>query len=154
MSPSLCHVLDARVLVGPAHELGEIGGGRRRVVPIIGGNVEGPRLKAEVLPGGADWQTIFPDGRTEVLARYTLQASDGASIGIVNRGVRRGPADVIRRLTSGEIVEPNEYYFRTAPVFEVAAGAHAWLLDYVFVGAGVRRPDCVLIKIYAVDLDV
>jgi hypothetical protein len=153
MSPSLTRVFEARILVGPPQELGDIGGGRRRIVPILGGLVEGARLKADVLPGGADWQTIFPDGRTDVLARYTLRASDGASIGIVNRGVRRGPAEVIRRLTAGEIVGPHEYYFRTTPVFEVAQGPHAWLLDYTFVGVGIRLPDCVLLEIYAVDID-
>ncbi len=151
--PNLTQVLEARVFVSPAQELGEIGGGRRRIVPIVGGTVTGPRLKAEVLAGGADWQTIFPDGRTEVLARYTLRADDGTHIGVVNRGVRRGPPEVIRRLTAGEIVDPSEYYFRTAPVFEVAPGPHAWLLDYAFVGVGVRLPDCVLLKIYAVDME-
>jgi hypothetical protein len=152
MSPTLTQVLEARVFVSPAQELGEIGGGRRRIVPILGGTVEGPRLEAEVLPGGADWQTIFPDGRTEVLARYTLRALDGTHIGVVNRGVRRGSAEVIRRLTAGEFVDPSQYYFRTAPVFEVAQGPHAWLLDYAFVGVGIREPDRVLLKIYAVDL--
>ena len=151
--PTLTFVLEARVLVSPAQELGEIGGGRRRIVPILGGTASGPRLEAEVLPGGADWQTIFPDGRTEVLARYTLRASDGAHIGIVNRGVRRGPAEVIRRLTAGELVDPSKYYFRTAPVFEVAPGPHDWLLDYAFIGVGIRLPNCVMLKIYAVDFE-
>jgi len=153
MSPTLTQVFEACVFVSPAQELGEIGGGRRRIVPIIGGTVSGPRLEAEVLPGGADWQTIFADGRTEVLALYTLRASDGTHIGVVNRGVRRGPAEVIRRLTAGEIVDPSEYYFRTAPVFEVGPGPHGWLLDHSFVGVGIREPDCVRLKIYAVDID-
>jgi hypothetical protein len=149
--PALTEVFEARVRVAPAQELGEIGGGRRRIIPILGGTLSGARLSGEVLPGGADWQTIFPDGRTEVLARYTLRASDGALIGVVNRGVRRGAPEVIARLTAGEIVDPSEYYFRTSPVFEVAAGPHQWLLDYVFVGVGIREPDCVRLKVFAVD---
>ena len=149
--PSLTEVFEARVFVSAAQELGRIGGGRRRIVPIVGGTVSGARLTAEVLPGGADWQTIFDDGRTEVLARYTLRAEDGTLIGVVNRGVRRGPPEVIARLTAGEIVDPSLYYFRTNPVFEVAPGPHEWLLDHVFVGVGVRLPDCVLIRVFAVD---
>ena len=149
--PELTEVFEARILVAPAQELGEIGGGRRRIVPILGGTVSGARLTAEVLPGGADWQTIFPDGRTEVLARYTLRAADGAFVGVVNRGVRRGPADVIARLTAGENVDPSSYYFRTSPTFEVAAGPHEWLLNHVFVGVGVRLPDCVLLRVFALD---
>ncbi len=151
MTPTLTEVFEARVLVAPALELGTIDGGRRRVVPILGGSVSGVRLNAEVLPGGADWQTIFPDGRTEVLARYTLRASDGTHIGVVNRGVRRGPAEVIARLTAGEIVDPSLYYFRTSPCFEVAPGPHGWLIEHVFVAVGIREPDCVKLKVYAVD---
>ena len=45
---------------------------RRRIVPILGGTVIGPRLTAEILPGGADWQVVRPDGTLEVVARYTL----------------------------------------------------------------------------------
>jgi len=104
--PALTEVFEARVRVAPAQELGEIGGGRRRIIPILGGTLSGARLSGEVLPGGADWQTIFPDGRTEVLARYTLRASDGALIGVVNRGVRRGAPEVIARLTAGEKSRP------------------------------------------------
>ena len=150
--PELTEVFEARVLVAPAQELGGIGGGRRRIIPILGGTVSGARLTGDVLPGGADWQTIFPDGRTEVLARYTLRAADGALIGVVNRGVRRGPPEVIARLTAGEHVDPSEYYFRTSPAFEVAAGPHEWLNNHMFVGVGVRLPDCVLIRVFAVDL--
>jgi Protein of unknown function (DUF3237) len=149
--PELTQAFEVRVEVAPAQELGGIGGGRRRIIPITGGTFAGARLSGDVLPGGADWQTIFPDGRTEVLARYSLRATDGTVIGVVNRGVRRGPPDVIARLTAGEIVDPSLYYFRSSPVFEVAPGPHAWLLDYVFVGVGVRRPDSVLLQVYAVD---
>jgi hypothetical protein len=150
--PALTEMFEARVRVAPAQELGEIGGGRRRIIPILGGTVSGERLTGEVLPGGADWQTIFPDGRTEVLARYTLRAADGALIGVVNRGLRRGPPEVIARLTAGEVVDPFAYYFRTSPTFEVAAGPHDWLLNFVFVGVGVREPDCVRLRVFALDV--
>ena len=108
----------------------------------------------EVLPGGADWQTIFDDGRTEVLARYTLRAADGTYIGVVNRGVRRGPPEVIARLTAGEIVDPSLYYFRTnVPCSRSRRGRNGRPNEHVFVGVGVRQPDCVLIRVFAVDLD-
>ena len=35
--------------------------GERRVVDILGGRVEGPRLQGRILPG-ADWQIVRPDG--------------------------------------------------------------------------------------------
>ncbi|MFT4251514.1 MAG: DUF3237 domain-containing protein, partial [Caulobacter sp.] len=120
--PALAHVFDLLVEVGPAQELGEVGGGRRRVIPITGGRLEGPGLSGRVLAGGADWQTIRPDGVTLLQARYTVRMSDGTTVGIVNTGVRRAPPEVVARLTAGEDVDPRLYYFRATPVFEVGPG--------------------------------
>lgn len=139
----------ARVTVAPPLELGATHLGRRRIIPITGGAVEGPRLQGRVVPGGADWQIIRADGVAELEARYTLEADDGALISVVNRGFRHGPPEVIRKLIAGEPVDPDAYYFRCAPVFETAAPAHQWLTRTVFVGSGVRHPDLVEIQVYA-----
>ncbi|CAN5222094.1 hypothetical protein BH10PSE3_BH10PSE3_06910 [soil metagenome] len=68
-SPAMTHVFDLDIEVAPAQELGEVGGGRRPVIPITGGGLNGPGIKGAVLPGGADWQTIRPDGVTLLQAR-------------------------------------------------------------------------------------
>ena len=60
--PPLVHAFTASVLIGPPQELGLVDGLRKRIIPITGGEFEGPRLKGKVRPGGADWQTIRPDG--------------------------------------------------------------------------------------------
>jgi hypothetical protein len=148
--PALIHVFDLDVRVSPAQELGEVGGGRRRVIPITGGGLTGPGLNGEVLPGGADWQTIRPDGVTLLQARYTIKMSDGATIGIVNTGVRRAAPDVVRRLTAGEDVDPSLYYFRATPIFEVGPGPYQWLTENVFISTGARRPDRVELKVFKV----
>jgi hypothetical protein len=145
---SLTPVFEARVRVAAAQELGEFGGGRRRVVPILGGEVTGPRLTGQVLPGGADWQTIRADGITILRAQYTIEASDGAVIGVVNTGVRRASPEIVKRMTDGEIVDPALYYFRATPVFEVGPGPHGWLVGSVFVVTGERLPDQVALKFY------
>ena len=49
-----------------------------------------------------------------------------------------------------ERVPPERVYFRTAPCFETAALAHAWLHRMLFVGFGQRLPDSVHIRISAV----
>ena len=59
--------------------------GERRIINILGGTVEGPKLKGRILPGGADWQIVREDGTAELVARYTLQATDGKG------GQHRGP---------------------------------------------------------------
>ena len=149
-APPLTFVFSANVLVGSPQEKGTIDGKRSRFIPITGGTVNGPRLTGKVLAGGGDWQTIHPDGLTEVLARYTLQASDGTLIGITNPGVRVASPDIIARLSAGENVDPTLYYFRTTPVFEVEPGPHAWLRRQVFVAHGIRRPASVELRVYAV----
>ncbi len=150
-APPLVHVFDLDVQVAPAQELGEVGGGRRRVIPITGGSLSGPNLSGQVLPGGADWQTIRPDGVTLLQARYTIRMSDGATIGIINTGVRRAAPDVVRRLTAGEVVDPSLYYFRATPVFEVGPGPYQWLTESVFVSVGERLPDRVRLRVYRLD---
>jgi hypothetical protein len=87
----LSHVFPASVDIGAPLELGVVATGRRRIVPILGGSVSGPRLTASILPGGADWQIIRADGTAEVVARYTLRADDGTLISVVNKGLRCGP---------------------------------------------------------------
>ena len=148
--PSLELAFEARVLVAPPVMLGEADGKQRRIVPILGGRVEGARLKGEVLAGGADWQAIRSNGVTEVLARYVIRADDGAMISVVNAGIRRASEPVIRRLLAGEAVDPALVYFRAAPIFEVGPGPHAWLTEQLFISAGVRRPDSVEIRFYNV----
>ncbi len=138
-----------RVTVAPALELGATHAGRRRIIPITGGTVEGPRLSGRVLPGGADWQIIRADGTAELEARYTIEAADGGLVSVLNRGFRHGPPEVVAKLIAGETVDPAAYYFRCAPAFETAAPAHQWLTRTVFLGSGARHPDAVEIKLYA-----
>jgi hypothetical protein len=68
-----------------SYSVGESKYGYRNVVPITGGYFEGPKIKGEVLPGGADWQLTRPDGDTELNARYTLKTNDGYVIQITNK---------------------------------------------------------------------
>jgi hypothetical protein len=71
-------------------------------------------------------------------------------IGVVNTGIRRGPPAVMARLRAGEAVDPSLYYFRAAPVFDVAPGPHYWLTESLFVSIGARLADEVRLAFYAV----
>ena len=148
--PALDFAFALKVWVAPALELGTTHLGRRRVIAIAGGAVAGPRLSGVVLPGGADWQVIRPDGVAELEARYTLEADDGGLIAIVNRGLRHGPEAVMSKLIAGEPVDPGAYYFRCTPAFETASPTHQWLTRTVFIGSGARHPDRVEIDVFAV----
>jgi Protein of unknown function (DUF3237) len=148
--PKLTFAFEARITLAPPIEQGTIDGKRKRFIAITGGTVKGPKLNGVVLPGGGDWQSIHPDGLTEIFARYSLKADDGTVIAITNPGVRVASADVIARLSAGEDVDPALYYFRTNPVFEVQAGPHAWLRRSVFVARGIRKPDHVIVEVFEV----
>lgn len=150
-APGLHYAFSIYVTLDPPIEQGNVDGRRKRFVPISGGTVKGPRLQGTVLAGGGDWQTIGADGLTIVDTRYTLKASDGTVIDIVNPGVRVASPDVTARLARGEPVAPDAYYFRTAPRFSVADGPHDWLRKTVFVGRGIRNPDNVQIDVFTVD---
>lgn len=146
----LAHAADLSVLVGQPIEIGETAAGVRRVIPILGGEVSGPRLQGRVLPGGADYQLIRADGVAELHARYVIEAAGGGRIYVENSGIRHGPAEAMERLRRGEMVDPALIYFRTTTKFETNDEAFSWMARHIFVGAGVRHPDRVQISIYQV----
>jgi hypothetical protein len=148
--PELVFVFEVRVEVGPPLEIGTTFRGTRRIVPILGGTFEGPRLSGRVLPGGADWQIIHPDGFSELDTRYTLEAESGDVIYVQNRGIRHAPPELMVRLLAGEPVDPSHVYFRTAPTFETAAPGLRWLTRSLFVGMGERQPRAVQIQFWRV----
>ena len=148
--PQLEFAFEARVSIAPRIEAGLVQGGRRRIIPITGGTVTGPRLNGKVVPGGADWQIVSAAGVTDLTARYTIQAEDGALIGVVNRGLRHTTTEVQARLDAGENVDPALVYFRTTPVFEAPEGPHHWLTRHIFLGSAERHAAGVLLRFFTV----
>ena len=150
VTPRLERLCRATVTLATPQELGTTPLGERRIIPITGGSFAGERLNGTILPGGADWQLVRPDGAALLDARYTLLTDDGALIYVSNRGLRHGPPAVLARLRRGEIVDPAEYSFRTVPTFETGAAAYAWLNDLLAICSGVRTADAVILDFYAV----
>lgn len=150
MSIALDFIAELKVKVAEPVVLGETAEGLRRSVAILSGRVEGPELNATVQPGGIDHQLIRKDGLSILEARYALKTDDGADIYVVNRALRYGPPEVMKRMMSGEIVDPSEYYFRTAPSFETGDERYRWLERTLFVGEGGRTKDEVMVKFFAV----
>ncbi len=148
--PGLEFLARFEVELGTLMELGEVGIGRRRVIPIIGGKFEGPRLQGRVLNSGADWQLVQNDGLARIDTRYSLETSDGALINIATRGIRRGPPEIIAALGKGKLVDPTKYYFRFTAHFETGAAKYTWLNKTLVIGAGMRLADSVIYNAYAV----
>lgn len=158
-TPELEIIADLTVHVAPPIEAGMVNGlnsrGRRRIIPITGGNMAGPRLQGRVLPGGADFQIVVSETCADLDARYLI-ALDGASehagqhIFVQNRALRRGSVADIARLMRGEPVDPQAIYFRCVPTFEVSDDRLRWLTESIFVGTGARYPDRVEMRFFRV----
>lgn len=149
-APGLKFAFAIRARVGPIQDLGQTARGHRRIIDILGGEVHGPRLAGEILPGGADWQVVRPDGTIEVVARYTIRSAAGALIYVQNEGLRVASPEVLARMTKGELMPPDAYHFRTAPRFETAEPSLKWLERATFVGVAARAPDRVAIGFHEV----
>jgi hypothetical protein len=148
--PALERVARVEVKLDPPRSLGAGPWGERRLVPIVGGTFDGPRLRGVVLSGGADWQVVHAGGMISIDTRYALQTHDDALIFIATRGVRSGPPEVLARLGRGEPVDPAEYYFRVFATLETGAPAYAWLNERIFVAAAVRQVDAVVYDLYCI----
>jgi hypothetical protein len=134
-------LMTVRINAAPPQKLGTVPHGTRLIVPVTGGDFEGPRLRGRILPGGGDWLLLRADGVLELDLRITLETDDHALIYMTFQGLRHGPADAIAALGRGEVVDPARYYFRTLPRFETSAETYAFLNRIIAVGAGETRPD-------------
>ena len=151
MKPGLTLLLEIRATLGAPILVGDVPEGTRRVVPVVGGTFEGPGLRGNLLPGGADWQYLRHDGVMIVEAQYLLRTDADVVIQVDNCGMRHGPEQVMRRLGAGESVDPAEYSFRATPRLTAPAGRYAWLNRRIFLCSGARYPDAVTLWFYEVN---
>lgn len=135
--------------LGAPIEIGDAGFGRRRIIPIVGGRFEGPRLNGSIRSLGADWQGVDGEGTARIDTRYLLELADGALVSIATRGYRSGPPGVLAALAAGEEVDPARYYFRILLEFETAAEPHRWLNRTLCIGVGARLANQVVYDAYA-----
>lgn len=92
-------------------------GDRDVFFPILGGVFEGPGLRGEVVPGGADFPVRRPDGVYTVDAFYRLRTDDGVAIIIHNQGLVYEPFTKLR----------------LAPQFTAPRGKYEWLNKSLFL---------------------
>ena len=149
-TPKLDHVCTLFVDLDPIREMGTGRAGQRRIIPIIGGRVEGKRLNGRILNLGADWQTIFNGGLAELDTRYAFETHDGATIEVVNFGFRHGPEDVMQAVARGEDVDPSAYYMRTHARLETGDARYDWVNRSLFAGVGARMQQSVKIDLYEI----
>ena len=143
------HVCDLAVRIDAPVEIGITPTGLRRMIPITGGEVQGPLLKGHVVPGGADYQLIVADGTISHLdARYVIETHDGVRLLVFNTAVRFTTRDNALRIMQGQPVDPLAVYFRCQPRIEATDARYDWLNHTMMVGTGVRKPDGVFLSFY------
>jgi len=132
-------VFEIKAKIADVIPLGETKDGKRQAIPITGGSFSGKNIKGEVIPGGADYQLVRPDGIIEVNAIYMIKTDDGAVINVENRG--------IIDTTGGKL------YIRTAPKFTAPVGPYDWLNKHLFLSSihgDPEQPGYVFIRVYKV----
>jgi hypothetical protein len=152
MTPALQtkYVFSLAIKIGAPIVAGDLGHGVRRIIPILGGEVRGEGFSGTIFPCGADFQTIRPNGFTELEAKYAFEMDDGAIVYIENVGIRFGPKELLDRIAKGETVDPALIYFRSVPKFETGHEKYRWLMESLFIGVGARHPDRVVIDVHQV----
>lgn len=119
-TPQAEFVMELHVKIGEAFSVGQTPHGKRVVIPITGGTFQGPRLKGEILEGGADYQLVTAD-KTELEAIYSIRTHDGVNIHVRNTGL-------ISKTDDGAS------YFVTSPRFEAPSDSpYAFLNRAIFV---------------------
>jgi hypothetical protein len=150
-TPHLRWFADLSVRVGTPHEIGTTPAGNRRVIPIVGGEVQGEGWTGRVLSGGADFQAIVSPTLAQLDARYVIETEAGELVFVANHAIRVAAPEVTAKLIRGEPVDPAEVYFRCVPTFETSSPSLAWINERIFVGTGVRRPDEVRMTFFQLD---
>lgn len=141
--PELIPVGEITVQLGSPRAYGTTRVGDRRVTPILGGAVQIldsagalPPVMAEILPGGADWQRVRPDGVIEIDARYVAVTPGGHGLILHVRGLRR--------------VGPDGVYFRAGVTVEAGDASLAELERVLLLVDGVREAEQVRHTLYRV----
>lgn len=122
LNPKYEFVLDLNVaLDGGMIDIGKVPDGSRTIIPITGGTFEGPKIRGEVVAGGADYQLHSSNAPlSQVNAIYSLRTDDGVNIFIQNEGIISGD-------------QQNPYFF-TAPKFQAPVDSkYAWLNNSIYV---------------------
>jgi hypothetical protein len=137
------------VQVGKPIDVGATPGATRRFIPLIGGTFSGD-AEGEVLAGGADWQTVRPDGTLEIAAHYLLRTRAGGVIEVSSIGLRHATKEVLDQLGRGEHVAADAYYFRTHIRFQTAVPELAAWNNRLYYSRGERKQKLVCLTIFEI----
>jgi hypothetical protein len=134
----------------PPEVVGPLPDGVRATAYVLGGDMNGPRIRGKVLPVGGDWLLLRTDGIGLVDVRLTLQTHDNALIYMTYTGVLDLGPDGYNKFLCGEM--PPTFPVRTAPRFQTGHPDYAWLnrLQCLGIGEADSNSAKVTYDVYAV----
>jgi len=124
--------------------------GNRRIIDVVGGTFEGPKLQGTILPSGGDWLIIGSDGVSRLDVRITLLTDDGACIYVQYYGINVTSEVSRSKRAKGESTDFGDAYFMTSPRFEAGDSRYAWLNATAAVAEGRGGPGWVEYRVYEV----
>lgn len=114
-------VLEAEVALDAIYDVGRTPYGKRHATVTQAGKMTGPKIQAEVLPGGLDFQLTLPNGVVEVEQILVLKTNDDRYVIMRNAGTGIDATDL-----------------RVVYDFEAStAGSYGWLNTGKYVGRRV-----------------
>lgn len=143
-------LMDYHADLRPPTDIGAGPFGVRRIFDVAGGRVEGARIKGTLLPSGADWLLVGPDGVGRLDVRGTFATDDGAYIYVSYYGVLVLDEKVIAAIEQGTPTEFGDIHFITQPRFETGDSRYAWLNSTVAVAQGRILANAVEYRVYEV----
>jgi hypothetical protein len=123
--------------------------GTRRILYAKRGTFSGTKFRGELLPGGGDWVLQRQDGIAVLDIRFVLRTDDEQFIYMICQGIFDISPEIRERIRTGSEVDPSEYYFRTAVIFETGAEKYRWLNRLLAVGVGRRTSTGMVTDVFA-----
>ncbi len=126
--------------------------GERIIADIKGGHFKGPRMSGKVLPSGADWALVGPDGNLRLDVRIVLETEDGAFI-YVSYVARMVMNDKLRSVLFEQkgSIDFGETYWISQLQFETGDERYAWLNNVMAAGEGRLAPNSVTYRVYVLE---
>ena len=143
------HIFSYKATLAPAEVIGPTPEGLRVNFYVTGGEIDGPRLKGKLLPVGADWLIIRPDGIAILDVRATIETHDGALLYMTYSGVAELGEDGHQRFLDGN--PTMQFPIRAVPRFVTAHPDYLWLnrLQCVNIGEGDLEASYAAYDVYA-----
>ncbi|KAJ4359847.1 uncharacterized protein N0V89_000403 [Didymosphaeria variabile] len=145
-----CQVAKEEFDVGAPHKTGWI----RSIVNILSGQIRGPNIEAEILPGGADWAQVVEGTHSMKLdARYVAKTNDGHYLYIESAGLYRpGPGTAYAQSDQTQApprtVTQDDVEFFTRVRIEAGQGPYNWLNGLVSFGVLVCEGETIVLDAY------